>query len=83
MADAEEIEENAQARPKRSKVPLILGLVLGLAGGGGGFYAAFAGLLPFGMPQVSPRHGCAPFFFRPLHAPAEGCCGRSAAWGDL
>ena len=52
MADAEEIEENAQETPKRSKLPLILGLVLGLAGGGGGFYAAFAGLLPFGMPQT-------------------------------
>jgi len=53
MADTEEIEENAQETPKRSKLPLILGLVLGLAGGGGGFYAAFAGLLPFGMPQAA------------------------------
>jgi len=52
MADAEDIKDQAQETPKRSKLPLVLGLVLALAGGGGGFYAAFAGLLPFGMPQA-------------------------------
>ncbi len=30
---------------KRSKLPLILGVVLALVGGGGGFYATWAGLL--------------------------------------
>lgn len=53
MADAEQIEEQSQETSKRSKLPLIVGLILGLAGGGGGFYAAFAGLLPFAMPQAA------------------------------
>lgn len=30
---------------KSSKMPLIIGLVLALAGGGGGFYAVFSGLV--------------------------------------
>jgi flagellar FliL protein len=30
---------------KSSKLPLLIGLVLALAGGGGGFYATYAGLL--------------------------------------
>jgi flagellar FliL protein len=43
MADA---TPAADAAPKKKgKLPLILGLVLGLAGGGGGFYAAWSGLL--------------------------------------
>lgn len=33
---------------RRSKLPLILGLVLALAGGGGGFYAVSSGLFPGG-----------------------------------
>ncbi|SFB05294.1 flagellar FliL protein [Poseidonocella pacifica] len=44
MADE---EPNTQEVPKKSsKLPLIIGLVLGLAGGGGGFFAAYAGLIP-------------------------------------
>lgn len=31
---------------KRSKLPLLLGLSLALAGGGGGFYAVYSGLIP-------------------------------------
>lgn len=31
--------------PKKSKMPLILGLVLALAGGGGGFYATWSGMI--------------------------------------
>ena len=33
------------APPKKSKMPLILGLVLALAGGGGGFFVVNAGLI--------------------------------------
>ena len=31
--------------PKQSKLPLILGLVLALVGGGGGFYATWSGMI--------------------------------------
>lgn len=49
MADAT-ADATADAEPPkgRSKLPLVLGLVLALAGGGGGFYAASSGLLPLG-----------------------------------
>ena len=40
-ATASETEE----APKSSKLPLILGLVAAIAGGGGGFYAAYSGML--------------------------------------
>ena len=43
-AAAEVPEEPA----KRSKLPLIIGVVLALAGGGGGYFAVAKGLLPFG-----------------------------------
>lgn len=43
MSDAEvEAEEEP---PKKSKMPLILGLVLAVVGGGGGFYAAWSGMI--------------------------------------
>ncbi len=48
------------AEPKKaSKLPLLIGLVLALAGGGGGFYAAWSGLLPFGGSAASKEadHG--------------------------
>lgn len=38
---------------KKSKMPLIIGLVLGIAGAGGGFYAVSSGLLPFGPGAAS------------------------------
>lgn len=39
-------EEAPEADPqKKSKMPLIIGLVLALAGGGGGFYATWSGLI--------------------------------------
>jgi flagellar FliL protein len=45
-----ETEQTAEVAPKkRSKLPLVLGFVLMLALGGGGFYAVYAGLL-FGQP---------------------------------
>lgn len=41
-----EAEESAEELPKKkSKLPLILGLVLAIAGGGGGFYAVQSGML--------------------------------------
>ncbi|WP_306115828.1 MULTISPECIES: flagellar basal body-associated protein FliL [unclassified Roseovarius] len=43
MADP---EESAEETPKKkSKMPLILGLVLAIAGGGGGFFAVQSGML--------------------------------------
>lgn len=43
MADAE--DPQAETPPKRSKKPLIIGLVLALLLGGGGFYATWSGLV--------------------------------------
>lgn len=43
MADEEEIEE--EGPKKKSKMPLIIGLVLALVGGGGGFFAVQSGML--------------------------------------
>lgn len=42
MAEEENVEEPAN---KKSKLPLLIGLFLALAGGGGGFYAVYSGLL--------------------------------------
>ncbi len=39
---------DAAEPPRKSRVPLLIGVVLALALGGGGFYAAWSGLLPFG-----------------------------------
>lgn len=46
MADGDTAEE--PVKPKRSAKGLLIGAVLALALGGGGFYAAFSGLLPVG-----------------------------------
>jgi flagellar FliL protein len=43
MAKAEATEE--EAPKKRSKKPLLIGLVLALVLGGGGFYATFSGMI--------------------------------------
>ncbi len=43
MADEEEIIE--ESSEKKSKIPLIIGLVLALVGAGGGFFAVQSGLL--------------------------------------
>jgi flagellar FliL protein len=46
MADTEEIDETEETTPKKkSKLPLIIGIVLALAGGGGGFFAVFSGMI--------------------------------------
>lgn len=43
MADEDTATEGDP--PKKSKMPLILGLVLALVGGGGGFYATWSGMI--------------------------------------
>ncbi|MGR3761335.1 flagellar basal body-associated FliL family protein [Roseobacteraceae bacterium NS-SX3] len=60
VADAE-----AQAPAGKSKMPLIIGLVLAVAGAGGGFYAVQSGLLPFG-------HSAAPERARAAEVAPEG-----------
>jgi flagellar protein FliL len=42
LADAEEPQE---AAPKKSKLPLIIGVVLALLLGGGGFFATYSGMI--------------------------------------
>ncbi|MAY32076.1 MAG: flagellar basal body protein FliL [Rhodovulum sp.] len=54
---AEDIEENEEDTPKGGKKGLLIGLVLAVVLGGGGFYAAFSGLLPIG---ASAAHAPAP-----------------------
>lgn len=39
-------DKDAKTAGKRSKMPLLLGIGLALAGGGGGFYAVNSGLVP-------------------------------------
>lgn len=55
MAMAEAAVEDAPK--KRSKKPLLLGLVLALVLGGGGFYATFAGLILGGHPNAESIPG--------------------------
>lgn len=43
MSEAEETE--GEAPKKSSKLPLIIGLVLAIVGGGGGFFAVYSGML--------------------------------------
>ncbi|MVO17889.1 flagellar basal body-associated FliL family protein [Parasedimentitalea huanghaiensis] len=61
MTDATADLEEAPAKP--SKMPLIIGVVLAIAGGGGGFYAVQSGLLPLGKtadPQTTHAVESAP-----------------------
>jgi flagellar protein FliL len=59
MATAEVTEEDAPK--KRSKKPLLIGLVLALLLGGGGFYATFSGLiLGGGESHASEEQGPSP-----------------------
>jgi flagellar FliL protein len=48
MAETDETPETTEEKPKRPHLPLILGLVLAVLGGVGGFLAVRAGLVPFG-----------------------------------
>ncbi len=43
MSTTEETEETV--KPKKSKLPLLIGLVLAVAGGGGGFFAVQSGMI--------------------------------------
>ncbi|MFT6674853.1 MAG: flagellar FliL protein [Sulfitobacter sp.] len=47
MADDTETTEDGEAAvpEKKSKMPLLIGLVLAIAGGGGGFYATWSGMI--------------------------------------
>lgn len=54
MADT--ASETEDPPKKASKLPLILGLVLALVGGGGGFYATFSGLLMGGESHEEAAH---------------------------
>jgi len=60
MAEPEEIEEEAPT--KRSKKPLLIGLILALALGGGSFYAVWSGLIlaPAHQPESSKIAAPAP-----------------------
>lgn len=59
MATAEATLEDAPR--KRSKKPLLIGIVLALVLGGGGFYAAFSGLiLGGGHAEAESEHGPGP-----------------------
>ena len=61
MAENEGVPE--EAPKKRSKLPLLIGLLLMLALGGGGFYAVYSGLLfgssPAGSPAAAGTDGAA------------------------
>ncbi len=56
MSDATVDDEEVEVK-KPSKLPLIIGVVLALAGGGGGFYAAQSGLLGLGGGGKDADHG--------------------------
>ena len=57
MADAEAAPDAAPK--KKSKMPLVIGLVLALTLGGGGFYAVFSGMIlaPAEMPMAEGEGG--------------------------
>lgn len=65
MSDADETGQTAD-RTGPSRLPLIIGLVLALIGGGAGFYAAWAGLLPFGAATYTADTGDAPALAEPI-----------------
>lgn len=50
MSDAQ--AEPDEAPPKKSKLPLIIGVVLALAGGGVGFYTTFSGMILGAEPEA-------------------------------
>lgn len=81
--------ETDQPPAKASKLPLLIGLVLALAGGGGGFYATYSGLLDSLLggsdAAAADSHGAATGHGAPAaeghgaSAPPEGGHGEGAA----
>ena len=58
MTDAaQDAPEQDDAPRKKGKGPMIIGLVLMLAGAGGGYFAVNAGLLPFGHAPAPEEDG--------------------------
>lgn len=47
------VPEADETPAKRSKMPIIIGLILAIVGGGGGFYATWSGML---LASESPSH---------------------------
>ena len=74
MADSEEIVDGEEDAPKKkSKKPLLIGLVLALLLGGGGFYGVYSGMIlgaPPAQEQVavheSPINSLPPIAFVPI-----------------
>jgi len=83
VAETDETGHTA-TRAAPSRLPLVIGLVLAFSGGGAGFYAAWAGLLPFGAGPPGAEAGT-PAAAR--SATAGDGTGRAAAdtvdFGDL
>lgn len=52
----DETDAAEDGQKKKSKLPLIIGLILAIALGGGGFYATYSGLLTGGGPGASDGH---------------------------
>ena len=79
--------EGNQPVAKASKLPLLIGLVLALAGGGGGFYVTYSGLLDSllggGDSAAAEGHGAAPAAdAHGASAPAAGDHGEGAVGGS-
>lgn len=56
MSDAEDNKDPEETPPKKSKMPMIIGLVLALLGGGGGFYATWSGMILSPSDQHDASH---------------------------
>ncbi|QDC08367.1 flagellar basal body-associated FliL family protein [Oceanicola sp. D3] len=54
---AAEAGEAGEAPKKKSKLPLLLGMILMLAGGGGAFFATFSGMLGGGGEEAHEESG--------------------------
>lgn len=82
MAATEAAE--AETKVKSSKLPMIIGLFLAIAGGGGGFYVAQSGMLPFGDSPPEGGHAENSHASADAHAtPAHGEGHAVAPIGDI
>ncbi len=74
MADSEEIVDGEEEAPKKkSKKPMLFGLILALVLGGGGFYAVYSGMILAPAPEeggmaehATPSDSLPPIAFVPL-----------------